>query len=236
MNLYLLVCVIYCWLIFINVCVNSATISKSHHISAHQNNRNNQHIIHQKYHNEIKNIEKYNEDRNNIINIENDLRLGGRLRHNFTKLERDVHEKLLRYRQHELDIGIKNSSANLAGMHFFQAKDAIEKSPVFKIIQQMPKGAALHGHNTAMVSSDWILNNLTYRESLRMCRTYTGIILLTFRLNDSRCITSLDLVVDHRRNASSIDEFDAKMRTNFDLFSPKNIRKFAIEISNIMKI
>ncbi|XP_058065867.1 adenosine deaminase 2-like [Anopheles bellator] len=56
-----------------------------------------------------------------------------------------------------------------AGMPFFQAKPLIEVSNVFKALKMMPKGAVLHLHNTAAVSSTWVIRNLTYRPEARLC-------------------------------------------------------------------
>lgn len=150
--------------------VNSGIITpreKSHTYHLTDSNRSHKH--HNHYLNHSANV--YNIERDNLIANETELRLGGKLIHNFTELELQVHRKILKYRQDELDFGIINSSANLAGLHFFEARAGIERSPIFKIIQKLPKGAALHGHNTAMVSSEWILKNLTYRDNVKMCKT-----------------------------------------------------------------
>lgn len=227
MKLFSLISIIYCCVLLSDtIVVNCGTLRKIRNTNRkhHNNSENIFHIPQNQYYHE--NLNKtYIAMRDNLISDETELRLGGKLFHNFTNLECRVHKILLKYRQHEMDIGIENSSANLAGLHFFQAKEAIERSPIFKIIQKMPKGAALHGHNTAMVSSDWILNNLTYRENLRMCNTSGRFVLFTFKIDDARCVDDLVLVADRRENATSVDVFDAELRMNFDLYSPENIRK-----------
>lgn len=55
----------------------------------------------------------------------------------------------------------------------------MERSPVFRLLQQMPKGALLHGHDTAMISLDWIVSNLTYRGDALKCIQENGQTLLT---------------------------------------------------------
>ena len=41
--------------------------------------------------------------------------------------------------------------------NFYQSKSHIENNQLFKIIRQMPKGAALHVHTMAMGSADWVV-------------------------------------------------------------------------------
>lgn len=40
---------------------------------------------------------------------------------------------------------------------------------LFQLIKTIPKGGALHVHDSAAVSSDFIINNVTRREDLFMC-------------------------------------------------------------------
>ncbi|XP_059490972.1 adenosine deaminase 2-like isoform X2 [Neocloeon triangulifer] len=53
--------------------------------------------------------------------------------------------------------------------HFFDAKADIESSEVFRLIKLMPKGAALHGHDTGMVGTEWLIKNATMRSDLWAC-------------------------------------------------------------------
>ncbi|KAH9491488.1 hypothetical protein Btru_032080, partial [Bulinus truncatus] len=54
---------------------------------------------------------------------------------------------------------------------FYKSKPLIASNPIFKIIKSMPKGGALHLHNQATTSHEWMVKNLTYRDSVYM---YTG--------------------------------------------------------------
>uniref|UniRef100_A0A1A8FU52 adenosine deaminase n=1 Tax=Nothobranchius korthausae TaxID=1143690 RepID=A0A1A8FU52_9TELE len=56
-------------------------------------------------------------------------------------------------------------------VHFFKARDLIRTSPIFKLLQKMPKGGALHVHDFSMVDVDWLVQNVTYRPHCYMCST-----------------------------------------------------------------
>ncbi|EHB12434.1 Adenosine deaminase CECR1 [Heterocephalus glaber] len=65
-------------------------------------------------------------------------------------------------------------------MHFFWAKSLIENSKVFHILQKMPKGAALHLHEFSLVSTEWVVKNITYRPHCYFCATQRGDLLFKF--------------------------------------------------------
>jgi hypothetical protein len=52
---------------------------------------------------------------------------------------------------------------------FFRSRPRIEASEVFKFIQGMPKGGALHLHEFAITSIDWVVKDITYRDHLYSC-------------------------------------------------------------------
>lgn len=52
------------------------------------------------------------------------------------------------------------------GMMFSLAKDRMEQSKLWKIVQKMPKGALLHCHLEAMVDLDWVLDEAFVTEGV----------------------------------------------------------------------
>lgn len=82
---------------------------------------------------------------------------------------------LLQYKEKSIRGGILNPAEFAPSMHFFQAKHLIDKDPIFKIIKNLPKGGILHLHNTAGVSSEWIIKNLTYRSDVKLCNGTDGV-------------------------------------------------------------
>ncbi|XP_028256466.1 adenosine deaminase 2-A [Parambassis ranga] len=65
-------------------------------------------------------------------------------------------------------------------LHFFRAKPLIEKSPIFKLLQRMPKGAALHVHSSSLVSVEWLVKNVTYRPHCYICFTWDNSVRFLF--------------------------------------------------------
>ncbi|XP_059181782.1 adenosine deaminase 2-A [Centropristis striata] len=65
-------------------------------------------------------------------------------------------------------------------MHFFRAKPLIQKSPIFKLLQEMPKGAALHIHTSSLVGAEWLVKNVTYRPNCYVCFTWDNSVRFLF--------------------------------------------------------
>uniref|UniRef100_A0A3Q1JEG5 adenosine deaminase n=1 Tax=Anabas testudineus TaxID=64144 RepID=A0A3Q1JEG5_ANATE len=68
----------------------------------------------------------------------------------------------------------------LPAIHFFKAKPLIQKSSIFKLLQKMPKGAALHIHSSSLVSVDWLVKNVTYRPHCYICFTWDNSVRFLF--------------------------------------------------------
>ncbi|KAL5282665.1 CECR1.2 family protein [Megaselia abdita] len=161
----------------------------------------------------------YENVRNSIMNAEEGIALGGRIMLN--EKEETVNRILMETKKLELGQGLRNEKKNAAGMHFFKAKHLIDQSKVFEFIKRMPKGATLHAHNTAQVSSEWIIQNVTYNPKLYMCTNSDNVLVFTFRKHSSHnCRTSYRRVVDERKKSRDIKLFDKKLETNINLYTP----------------
>ncbi|CRK88796.1 CLUMA_CG002502, isoform A [Clunio marinus] len=115
----------------------------------------------------------YQEVRNNIFAAEESMRTGGNVYLNPKETKADA--ILLKLKNETIRRGIFESRSYLPSMHFFKAKSLIEQDPIFDILKKAPKGGVLHLHNSAAVSSEWVIKNLTYRDDMRLCTTKDGL-------------------------------------------------------------
>uniref|UniRef100_A0A182WK55 Adenosine deaminase n=1 Tax=Anopheles minimus TaxID=112268 RepID=A0A182WK55_9DIPT len=107
----------------------------------------------------------YEDIRAAIVDAEAGFGLGGKVFLNADELRAD--RTLRAMKKNELQSSDRDQP--VAGMHFFEAKSLIETSAVFNALKLMPKGAILHLHNSAAVSSRWVIRNLTYRQEAKLC-------------------------------------------------------------------
>lgn len=122
-----------------------------------------------------------------------------------TEAEEKVNQILMTHKLKEYDEGFDNPGVFAPGRHFFDARADIEKSEVFKLIQKMPKGGALHGHDTALVSNDF-LYTLTFKENLYGC-ILNGRLKLLFSLNPKNDTCQWDLMSNLRDQDPNFDDF-----------------------------
>lgn len=137
--------------------------------------------------------------------------------------ETKVNEILIKYKYDELTRGFKEPTKNAAGLHFFKAKPIIDRSKVFKLIKQMPKGALLHTHTAATVSSEWVVKNIFYMPGLLRCTTDKGVSILSFRKLPEKhsCTTQYVKVNDERIRSISYAEYDRALEKLINLYTPK---------------
>ena len=53
---------------------------------------------------------------------------------------------------------------------FALSRPEIESSSVFSLLRLMPKGASLHTHDVSLAPAQWVVQELTYRQGLHLCR------------------------------------------------------------------
>ncbi|XP_068611400.1 adenosine deaminase 2-A [Brachionichthys hirsutus] len=107
-------------------------------------------------------------------------------------------------------------------MHFFKAKPLIHKSSIFQVLKKMPKGAALHIHSSALVSVDWLVQNVTYRPNCYICFTWDNSI--RFLFSNSRPFPQLNcfywqLLETLRATMEDPEEFDDSLIRHLTLFT-----------------
>ncbi|XP_077565581.1 adenosine deaminase 2-A [Stigmatopora nigra] len=100
---------------------------------------------------------------------------GGAL--DLTPAERRLDARLRLMKEREMDAVPFPSS-----IHFFKAKDLIRRSPIFKLLRDMPKGGALHVHSSSLASAEWLVKNATYRPNCYVCYTWDESVRFVFSL------------------------------------------------------
>lgn len=167
----------------------------------------------------------YDEARRALLTAEENLLTGG---HTYlSEKEIKANEIFMQYKIKELDRGFENEEENAAALHFFKAKPLIDKSKVFQFLHRMPKGAVLHLHNSASVSSEWVVKNISYYPGLLRCTTTKGKTVLTFRRTPigHHCQTEYVLVSDERGNASDPQVYDQELEHIINMYTPHPERK-----------
>ncbi|KXJ73474.1 adenosine deaminase 2 [Aedes albopictus] len=79
--------------------------------------------------------------------------------------EQKVNEYLMTLKRAELEEGFKSPIKFAPSRHFFTVLDQIKNSPLFQLIQKMPKGGILHAHDTAIGSMETVIK-ATYQKFL----------------------------------------------------------------------
>ncbi|XP_014480254.1 PREDICTED: adenosine deaminase CECR1-like isoform X2 [Dinoponera quadriceps] len=97
----------------------------------------------------------------------------------------------------------------------------IENSQVFKILRELPKGGILHCHDTAMVSHEYKLHNLTYRDNLYICDVNGTLSVKFFDTPDRKC--DWQLLSDVRQNPARADAINKRIAKEMTMIT-KNPR------------
>ncbi|EZA59882.1 hypothetical protein DMN91_001123 [Ooceraea biroi] len=134
--------------------------------------------------------------------------LGGELQLN--PIEVRANRVLMAAKCREIHDGFTTGSSFLPARNFMEVISEIEKSEVFKILRDLPKGAILHAHDTAIVSLDYKLYNLTYRENLYACDANDTLKLKFFNVSDDEC--DWQLLSELRRDPVQADAINERIK------------------------
>ncbi|GCC26618.1 hypothetical protein chiPu_0005036 [Chiloscyllium punctatum] len=159
-------------------------------------------------------------DRDTLMILEQFQFTGGNLL--TTEKELQVNYILKKIKGKEIMEGMKTGKFAPA-MHFFRAKELIEQSPVFNIIQMMPKGAGLHLHEYALLSVDWLVKNATYLPNCYICFTPVGGVRFHYfhRMQQRKMVNCSEWVLleQYRRQIQNVTEFDNSLMRNLTLIT-----------------
>ncbi|XP_046482153.1 adenosine deaminase 2 isoform X1 [Neodiprion pinetum] len=167
--------------------------------------------------------DNYWAQRSRFLIEESQVSLGGRM--HFEYGERAANNILMAAKEEEVDEGFVDPSSFLPARNFLTVVDEVRGSSTFQIIEKMPKGAALHIHDTALTSADFVFENITFRDDLYVCRPADGSFQFRFRRVADKKVTCAssegwELLADLRANSSIKDEVDTRIRQAMTMIVP----------------
>lgn len=141
-----------------------------------------------------------------------------------TSDEQAVNDFLMEKKKEEMDAAF-NSLDFLPAKNFLTVREEIEASPVYKFIKLMPKGAALHLHDTAMATVKWVVSEISYWKHLYMCYVEGDQLLLKFMAKpDKSC--EWKLVSEVRASYPNVNDFDIELLGRLSLVLDDPAKKF----------
>lgn len=156
-------------------------------------------------------------DRQSFIKREESQMLGSSIVLN--EKEQIVNKILMDYKHSEYDAGFKDPGTFAPGRHFFNSKRDVENSKVFQFIQEVPKGGALHGHDTSITSYDY-LYSITYKDNLYGCYENQKIKFKFLSHQEQDKICNWTLISELRRNNPNFDEW-LRPQLTLDVNNPR---------------
>lgn len=134
-----------------------------------------------------------------------------------SEAEREVNKLLMAAKDAEMDEGFHTLNF-LPSKNFMTIIQQMEQSDVYKIIKRMPKGAALHVHDTALASARWVVDELTYWDNLYMCYDTSDQLFFRFMEKpDETC--AWELVSAVRSNYVDPQDFDDLLFSRLSLLT-----------------
>lgn len=150
-----------------------------------------------------------------LMHQENSMQVGGRVL--MSEAEQRLDARLRRLKEEEVARAVF-----LPAMHFFKARPLIRKSPVYDLLQKMPKGGVLHVHDFSMVAVEWLVSNVTYRPHCYICFTDDHSLRFLFSAGTPkdlpRCSTWA-LLETLRAKARNSTQLDHSIMANLTLFT-----------------
>lgn len=144
-----------------------------------------------------------------------------------TAEEQQVNELLMAAKLKEMNHGFETLNYP-PSKNFIAVRHEIEASDVFKIIKEMPKGAGLHLHDTALASAIWVVEEITYWPDLYMCYTPQDQLLMKFFSKpDTSC--SWKLVSDVRASYPTEEDFNKELLSRLSLLTDNPDEKYPDE-------
>ncbi|KAK2918126.1 adenosine deaminase 2-A [Channa argus] len=153
-----------------------------------------------------------------LMELEASMQTGGRML--LTDAELRLDALLFKMKQQEVE-----RADFPPAMHFFKARHLIRTSPIFQLLQKMPKGGALHVHDFSMVDVEWLVKNVTYRPHCYMCFTYNQSVRFIFSSQGPKPLPRCSpwiLLENFRAKMINATELDNSIMGNLTLFTQQD--------------
>ncbi|XP_026572968.1 adenosine deaminase 2 [Pseudonaja textilis] len=166
-------------------------------------------------------------EREKLLQMENARRTGGNLI--LGKQEENFNHNLMQLKKTEIMKAMETGIFPPA-MHFFKAKDFIEKSDVFNILKKMPKGGLLHVHDYAILSPDWLIYNASYLPNCYIC--FCPKWTVQFKFSKPSLPTKVPLcskwilLKTYRKRLKDPSEFDRSLLRNLTLVTDTPVKTY----------
>ncbi|EDW79986.2 uncharacterized protein Dwil_GK12327 [Drosophila willistoni] len=131
-----------------------------------------------------------------------------------TEQEIKANETIMKAKLSEYSEGLITPHLFKPSQHIFDVLDAIKNTELFQLLKQMPKGAVLHAHDTALCSTECIIK-LTYKDDLWICRQSNELTASALRfakekpaaLDESGCDWTRLSAVREEFGSTEVDEY-----------------------------
>ncbi|KAM9351931.1 adenosine deaminase 2-A [Symphorus nematophorus] len=153
-----------------------------------------------------------------LIRLEASMQTGGQIP--LTDAELQLDARLFKMKQEEI------MKADFPpAMHFFKARPLIRTSPIFRLLQKMPKGGALHVHDLSMASVEWVVKNVTYRPYCYMCVTDNQSVRFIFSFQSPKALAHCSpwtLLETLRAKMVNTTDLDNSIMGNLTIFTDQD--------------
>nr|NP_001191668.1 atrial gland-specific antigen precursor [Aplysia californica]AAA27741.1 atrial gland-specific antigen precursor [Aplysia californica] len=164
--------------------------------------------------------------RNSLIEEDASRKLGAKIV--LTNEEKVLDDFILAEKRKLMDDSRLNQTEYMPAASFYRSKDFIDTTFAYKVIQDMPKGGALHLHDLAIASLDWVVKNATYRDNVYMCMDKDNDVnlrVLQLIPPDPFCVWKL--VATERANSGDVEAFDDWLKKNISYLSTDPVTQYA---------